>query len=359
MVLYPLLFSLISLIFGYDEAEIVFAGDAMMHQSQLDVARQADGTYDYSEYFSNINQYVSMADYAVVNLETPVSRPPYAGYPCFNSPESYISALKDAGFDMFLTANNHCLDRRDRGLKETIDVLDRYKLDHIGTYKTYEDRTTAIPLIKEINNIKVGFLNYTYGTNGITPGDEVVVDYINREQIKRDVDATRQAGAEIIIACPHWGVEYNKLPNASQKSLAEYLQSLGVEIIIGGHPHVIQPFEMTNTPDGSPQLLVYSLGNFISNMKTTDTRGGAMVKIVLRRDDTGKVKLIETSYRLVYTEPANGDHNFRLEWVDDSSDPRAAAFANAARNIFRQHNINVEEDIPGVIRKILQHKSQN
>lgn len=105
--------SLYSLVFGYDEANIVFAGDAMMHQKQIDCARQSDNTYDYSDYFTDIAPYISGADYAVVNLETAVSAPPYSGYPCFNAPESYVDALQNAGFDLFLTANNHTLDRND------------------------------------------------------------------------------------------------------------------------------------------------------------------------------------------------------------------------------------------------------
>ncbi len=163
------LFSLLSLLFGYDEAEIVFAGDAMMHKAQIEAARQNNGSYDFNEYFSEIDGYIGSADYAVVNLETPVSAPPHTGYPCFNAPEQYIDALADAGFDLFLTANNHTLDRRDRGLVSTIENLDKRNLDHIGTYKDSEERSSAMPFIKTINNIKVAFMNYTYGTNGIAP----------------------------------------------------------------------------------------------------------------------------------------------------------------------------------------------
>ncbi|MDE6334659.1 MAG: CapA family protein, partial [Muribaculaceae bacterium] len=254
-----ILISFLSMILGIDEAEIVFAGDAMMHQAQIDAARLTDRTYDFSEYFEEIQPYVESADYAVVNLETPVSKPPYTGYPCFNAPDSYIDALSNAGFDLFLTANNHTLDRRDKGLLNTIDALDARKLDQIGTYKNSEARNAALPFIKNINGIKVGFINYTYGTNGIAPGADIRVDYIDRALIKDDIVRTRKSGAEIIIACIHWGVEYQLLPHESQKSLASYLRELGVEVIIGGHPHVVQPMELE--PGEQPSLLVYSLGN--------------------------------------------------------------------------------------------------
>lgn len=344
-----LLFSLLSLLFGRDEAEIVFAGDAMMHQGQLDAARQSNGSYDYSDYFSAISPYIISADYAVVNLETPVAGPPYSGYPCFNAPASYLDALSAAGFDLFLTANNHTLDRGDRGLCATIDSLNARGLAHIGTYRSPADRDSALPLVKVINNIRVGFLNYTYGTNGILPRGEVVVDYIDRRLMKRDVEALRSAGAEIIFACVHWGVEYQLLQRPSQTALAEYLHSIGVECVIGGHPHVVQPLHLRDN-----RLTVYSLGNFISNMKTTDTRGGAMLRVVISRRDDGSISVDQATYRLVFTVPAANGRNFRLVWPDAANDPRADAFAHSARALFSKHNTNVAEDVPLLLRFISQ-----
>lgn len=352
-----LIISLLSLLFGTDEAEIVFAGDAMMHQGQLDAARRSDGSYDFSSYFKEIEGYVKTADYAVVNLETPLANAPYSGYPCFNAPSEYVDALADAGFKMFLTANNHTLDRHDRGLVRTIDALDARKLDHIGTYKNDSTRLQTIPFLKTINNIKVGFLNYTYGTNGIKPGPTVKVDYIDRELIKKDVEATRNAGAEIIVACVHWGVEYQLLPHSSQRDLAKYLKSLGVEMIIGGHPHVIQPMELTT--DSVPQLTVYSLGNFISNMKTRDTRGGAMLRVRIMRDENGKAKIKGATYRLVFTEPAQGGQNYKLNWAEASADARSKAFRKAANDVFRKHNKNVSEELIVHLNKAVGASSAN
>lgn len=340
--LVPLVVSLLGLLFGYDEADLVFAGDAMMHQGQLDAARRPDGTYDFSEYFGAIRPFVESADYAVVNLETPVSaHQHYAGYPCFNAPESYIDALAGAGFDLFLTANNHTLDRHDTGLCATVAALDSRRLDHIGTYPRRQYRDSLLPMVREIGGIKIGFLNYTYGTNGIQPGPDVIVDYIDRNTMRRDVTRLRQAGAEVIAACVHWGVEYDMLPHSSQKSLAAFLaDSLDVELVIGGHPHVIQPMHLH--PD-STGITVYSLGNFISNMKTRDTRGGAILRIRLRRGEDGRVRVVRAGYRLVFTEPASGKKNFRLVWADSSADFRAADFSASARRIFEKHNTSVNE----------------
>lgn len=331
-----------------NEASLLFAGDAMMHQKQIDVARQADGSYDYSTCFTNIAPLISEADYAVVNLETPLNGAPYSGYPQFNTPDSYVDALKAAGFDMFLTANNHTLDRYDRGLCRTIDVLNAKGVDHLGTYRNAAARDSVIPMVKDINGFKVGFLNYTYGTNGIEIRGNVVVDYIDKEKIKRDVKRTRDAGAELVCVTIHWGDEYRLLPNATQKSLADFILGQGVELLIGGHPHVIQPMEMRVGSDGKKQLLVYSLGNFISNMTKRDTRGGAIVRAHLKRDDQGRAYVDAADYDMVFTIPGvAGKENFHLVYADSCSNATykgaCQEFRRAAKDIFDKHNVDVPQ----------------
>lgn len=335
---------------GYDEAELVFVGDAMQHQGQLDAARKPGGGYDYSQYFTEIKPIISAADYAVVNLETPVGNGNHTGYPCFYAPTEYLDALQAAGFDLFLTANNHTLDRSAKGLRSTISELDKRGFDHIGTYSDAAERQKALPLIKDINGFKVGFLNYTYGTNGISPRDGVVVDYIDREQIKADADSTRNAGAELLCVCIHWGDEYKLLPNKTQKQLADFLEAIGVDMIIGAHPHVIQPMELRPNryyPEKNV-LLVYSLGNFISNMKTADTRGGALVSAKLFRGDDKTARVSAADYRLLFTVPGTSPaSNYRLMEADSVSAPqwkaKAQEFASRARGIFNTHNIGVGE----------------
>ncbi len=339
MVLLPLL-SLLSMLLGLNEAELVFAGDAMQHQAQLDAARR-DGGWDYSECFAGVAPWIETADLAVVNLETPIGDAPHSGYPCFNAPEAYLHALRDAGFDLFLTANNHTLDRRDRGARATIDALDRNALPHLGTYHDAAARDSLVPHVRTVAGFRIGFLNYTYGTNGIEPRDGVAVDYIDRARMAADIEATRAAGAEIICACVHWGDEYQLLPNASQRSLAQWLQEQGVQLIIGSHPHVVQPMELRENPDGTKCLVVYSLGNFISAMRTRDTRGGALAVVRLERRADGRADIASAGWRLHFTEPATGDSNFRVVDAYDSRDPRAAAFRAAAEKLFRTHNRNV------------------
>lgn len=347
--LLPLFTSIVSLVFGYQEADLVFVGDAMQHQAQLEAARNGK-SYDYSQYFTDIEPIISTADLAVVNLETPVGEGRYSGYPCFYAPTEYLDALADAGFDLFLTANNHTLDRGPAGLRSTINELDKRKLAHLGTYTTDSARTAELPMIKDVNGFKIGFLNYTYGTNGITPRDGVVVDYIDRKIIKSDVEATRKAGAELICVCIHWGDEYKLLPNTTQKHLADYIESLGVDMIIGGHPHVIQPMEFRHNKflHDKNVLLVYSLGNFISNMKTAYTRGGALLHVKLFRGEDKKAVVKNADYRLLFTIPGTKPtDNFRLLEADSVKNAtwqgKASEFARRARQIFDNNNIGVAE----------------
>ena len=328
------------------EVKLLFAGDAMQHKPQCTAARQPDGSYDFNSCFAQVAPYVSSADYAVVNLETPLAGEPYSGYPCFCAPDSYAEALKNAGFDMCVTANNHTLDRRDKGLKRTIAVLDTLGLDHLGTYVDAADRKDKLPYVKNINGAKVGFLNYTYGTNGIPVQKNVVVDYIDREVMAKDIAALREAGADIITVVIHWGVEYVMLPNAEQKSIAQFLCDQGVDLIISGHPHVIQPMELRHNDKWNKDcLIVYSLGNFISNQQKRDTKGGAMVEVTLERDFLGRVTLKCADYSLVFCQqPLNGVREYKVVPVEQCR-PQWKSICNAfekqAESILNKHNIKV------------------
>lgn len=354
--MFSILLSLLAWLMPSDSAEIVFAGDAMQHQRQIDAAMQKDGSLSYDGYFESLTPYISSADFAVVNLETPLGGAPYTGYPMFCAHDNYVDALTDAGFDLLLTANNHILDRRDRGVTRTIKTLEQKGVPYIGVYNNKSHRDSILPMIHDINGFKVAFRNYTYGTNGITKKTDIEIDYIDKELIASDVAKARETGAEIIAVCLHWGDEYHLLPNASQKKMAHYIADLGVELIIGGHPHVIQPMEISyNEKHNHHYFLVYSLGNFISAMRTTDTRGGAMARVKLARDIFGKAYVKSASYRLVFVEPSmrHGD-NFRL-LPAESTDltpamrPKRDAFVRNAVKIFDKHNINVPRDTTSIL----------
>lgn len=355
-----LLFNLLSFITGIENpgdnirAELLFVGDAMQHQGQLDQALKAGGgkSYDYDDCFTLIAPAVTKADYAVCNLEVPLGGPgSYTGYPCFSAPDSYAAALKDAGFDMMLTANNHCLDKSDRGARRTLSVLDSLGLDHIGTYRDANERERLVPMIKTIKGIRFGFLNYTYGTNGINPRNGMEVALIDRDRISREIKATRDAGAEIVVVAMHWGVEYVLRENANQRSMADFLIDQGVDLVIGSHPHVIQPMEVRhNEKEGKDVLVVYSLGNFISNMKTADTRGGAMVRAFVERGPDGKARFTHAEYDTFLSAKPEAGHttNYMVipSWETGRIPPSQLAhwrlFDRQATNIFNKYNRGVE-----------------
>lgn len=353
-----LLFSLLSFLTGAStpgqsqRAELIFVGDAMQHQAQLDRAKEIGGNcYDYSDCFTLIAPEITKADYAVCNLEVPLGGgPSYSGYPCFSAPDSYAKALKDAGFDLFLTANNHCLDRRDKAARRTLTALDSLKVDHIGTFHDAAQREKLVPFIKDINGIKFGFLNYTYGTNGIEPAEGIEVALIDRNKMAEEIKKTRDAGAEIIVVAIHWGVEYVLLQNKNQEDLAQFLTDQGADLIIGGHPHVIQPMKVIrNEKEGKDVLIVYSLGNFISNMKTADTRGGALVRTVIERDEDGIARFKHADYDTFFSaKPAGGKSNFKVipSWMPQHIPAAQKAhwelFDRGARKILDKYNVKVE-----------------
>lgn len=337
---------------GQEEAVLLFVGDAMQHQAQFDKAKEigkAKGVYDYSECFSMLAPELNNVDYAVVNLELPLGGgPTYTGFPCFSAPDSYAIALQNTGFDMMLTSNNHCLDRKDRGARRTLDVLDSLKVDHVGTFRNVEERNKLVPFIKDINGFKIAFLNYTYGTNGLKATDGAEVAYIDKQKMKDEINLAREKGAEIVIVAIHWGIEYVLLENNVQRDLANYLVDCGVDMIIGGHPHVIQPMKVVhNEKEDKDVLVVYSLGNFISNMKTADTRGGAMVWTTLKRDSLGNARFGNAEYELLFAAKPEGKRNFRVipGWMEDSIPSSQKAhwdiFKRGAIKVFDAHNVSV------------------
>lgn len=352
-----LLISLLSLLTGARDGrgagvDLLFVGDAMQHQAQLDQALLEGGgkTYDYSGCFDLIAPDIIAADYAVCNLEVPLGGGPrYSGYPCFSAPDSYAEALRDAGFDLFLTANNHCLDSGDKAARRTLKALDRIGVDHIGTYTDSLERRDLVPFIKEIHGTKFAFLNYTYGTNGIEPRQGMEVALIDRNRMAEEIAAAKKAGAEFIVVTIHWGIEYVLLENSNQRALADFLIDQGVDMIIGGHPHVVQPMRVVrNEKEGKDVLVVYSLGNFISNMKTGDTRGGALVRARVERDEEGKPRLVAADYDTLFSaKPTGRGSNFRVypsrlsHLIPAAQQGHWRLFNDAATRLFDGHNVAV------------------
>ena len=257
---------------------LLFMGEIMGHMPQVNAARRSNGSYDFSSVFRYVKPMIERADLAVANLETTLSEePPYSGYPRFRSPASLAEAVRDAGVDVALTANNHALDCGAEGVRATLQVLDDCGLMHTGTsaYGLY-----GSPLLVDCQGVQIAILNYTFSTNGIPLPDGVGVNMVDKERIAADLQ--KCASADIRVACLHWGVEYAVAPNREQRALASWLRSQGVDIVVGSHPHTVQRVEC----DGGG-VTIYSLGNFVSNQRMEGTDEGIMVEVEcrLRRDN--------------------------------------------------------------------------
>lgn len=333
-----------------DTLSLLFVGDLMQHQTQINAARSSNG-YDYSSYFEYLKEEIQSVDWAIANLEVTLGGKPYKGYPAFSAPDEYLYAIRDAGFNVLITANNHCLDSGKKGLERTIRMLDSLNIPHAGTYATAEERENKYPLLLEKNNFRIALLNYTYGTNGLQVTSPNIVNYIDTTIIAKDILTSKEKNPDAIIACMHWGIEYVSLPNQEQKMLTDWLFKKGVTHIIGSHPHVVQPIEVRkDSLTGNKHLIVYSLGNFISNMSARRTDGGLMVKMELVKDST--VRLNNCEYSLVWTaRPVlSGKKNHQLLPVNFPADsiPLKARnslkiFTNDARSLFSKHNRDIKE----------------
>ncbi len=297
-------------------------GDVLVHNTQLtDAYSSADGTYDFTHCFRYIKDYVSQADIAFAQLETTFGGgPDYAGYPSFNTPDEMAFALADAGVDMMGLAGNHVLDRGYSGLIRTRDVVLSAGMTPIGSYATQEERDeNGGVLLKEINGIRVAFLAYTYGTNGIPlpSGKEYVTnllytDYLtnlsvlNKEQILTDLDAAKALDPDLIVTIAHWGNEYATKQNKYQEEAALFFFENGVDVILGSHSHVLQPFEKrtVTTVDGQVKdvFVSFCLGNLISAQNKDYTNLSAMLNLSFQMDPaTRDVTLTDITYVPIYT----------------------------------------------------------
>ncbi|MCR1899013.1 CapA family protein [Irregularibacter muris] len=287
-----------------EEITMAAVGDIMVHSPQFEAAYVGgEEKYDFYPTFQPIEKYIQETDIAVANLETTFAGEDkgYTGYPMFNSPEQLGKALKQTGFDVITTANNHSLDRRSQGVKSTLDFLDQEGLDYTGTARSQEERDRI--LIKEVKNVKIAFLAYTYGTNGIPlPEDEpYLVNLIDKTQIEEDIQRAKAENPDIIVASMHFGVEYQRTPNDEQKELVDFLAQQGVDVILGSHPHVIQPMEIKNvvTAEGEEKevFVIYSMGNFISNQRDRYTDSGLILQMGFEKNfKTNKTVLKQVEY---------------------------------------------------------------
>lgn len=336
--------------FSSDTLQLLFVGDLMQHQGQINAARTATG-YDYSTCFEYVEKEIKQADFSIANLEVTLGGKPYTGYPAFSAPDEFLSSIKAAGFNVLVTANNHSLDRGAKGLERTVQLLDSFQLAHTGVFINPEERERSVPLILEKKGFRIALLNYTYGTNGIVVTPPNIVNYIDTAIIARDIEKSISLSPDAIIACMHWGDEYMSLPNKEQVFLADWLLSKGVSHVIGSHPHVVQPIEVRqDSLTNDKHLVVYSLGNFISNMSARRTDGGLMVRMELVKDST--TRLSKCEYSLVWTarpvQSGRKNHqllpvNLPIDSIPLNARNSLKIFTNDARTLFNRHNKGINE----------------
>lgn len=277
-------------IFRQDTVTLCFMGDMMMHTKQIETALQADGSYCFDSYFSLIEDRISSADLAVANMEFTLAGEPYSGYPEFSAPDSYAEYLAECGFDIFLTANNHILDKGSGGAARTLvkyrELEDSYGITLTGSAEDQKAMDSNYPLKIRRKGIKISFLNFTYGTNAGSDRHWPKIYYMGRRsEIQK---ALEECGKdEWVIALPHWGEEYVLHHSVGQEDMAEWLVEHGADLIIGAHPHVVQD---TCSINGVP--VAYSLGNAVSNMSAENTQLELMAEVRIVRHENGDMDLL-------------------------------------------------------------------
>lgn len=283
-------------------------GDIMCHNSQyIDAYSNEENTYNFSYVFENIKDYINSADIAIGNLETTFAGADrgYSNYPQFNTPEQLAWNLKDLGIDILSTANNHCMDTGYSGLVSTLNYLDEVGISHIGTNRSEEEQNSI--LIKEINDIKIAFLSFTYGTNGIPVPQNTpyAVNFIDEDFMKKQIELAKLQNPDLICVNMHWGTEYQTTQNATQENLANFLFSNGVDIILGSHPHVLQPMERRSIvlDDGTQKdcFVIYSFGNFMSAQTQKNTQSSIILNIkITKNNNQNKCSIDNISYIPIY-----------------------------------------------------------
>lgn len=309
-----------------ENISLLAVGDIMFHIPQVRAAYLGDSQYDFTPTFKYVKKYIEDADLALANFETVTggSHLPYSGFPRFNSPKETIFALADTGFDILSTANNHTLDQGKKGILNTLDTIEEYGLKSIGTNKN----NNLNILIEDIKGVKIGFLCYTYGLNGLDSllsSEELsyMVNLIDETRIESDIKKTKEMGVDLTVLFIHWGNEYHNNPSNYQVELGEKILDWGGNIIFGSHPHVIQKSRIINKE--MDNFIIYSMGNFLSNqskltMGNSLTEDGVMVKLNIEKNftkDETIIKEVEYIPTWVYRGKSEGKFYYEILPVEE------------------------------------------
>ena len=301
--------------------DLLAVGDVMFHTTQIQSAQIGENEYDFNQAFKYVSSYIEEADISMANFETvTVPDREYTGFPNFNSPVETIEALSNAGFDILSTANNHSLDQGRDGIISTIDTIEENGMDYVGTSKEAD----SPPLILDVEGMKIGFLSYTYGLNGmdvVITSDELsyMVNLIDERRVQDDIESLKEKDVDLIVSYIHWGNEYQMEPLEQQQVLGRNMIEWGVNILLGSHPHVLQRSEVVEF-EGKSNYIVYSMGNFLSNqreitMGNSYTEDGVMIKINIEKDLESEETIITNVDYIptwVYRYGPEGNHSYEI-----------------------------------------------
>ncbi|MFB2979688.1 CapA family protein [Microseira sp. BLCC-F43] len=302
------------------EAKLIAVGDILMH---LALTRSGYNpqkkTYNFDHFFPEVKPIITQGDWAIANLETPVAGPElgYSEFPLFNAPAQIVDAAKKTGFNILTTANNHALDKGERGVINTIKNVRSRGVALVGTATSAKEAEKI--LIVNKNNISMAILAYTYGTNGIPIPQKYLVSLIDEKKIIKDIAKARKQGADVVTICLHFGDEYQRQPNARQKQLVQRLIAAGADIILGNHPHVVQPYQIFKVrgKDGKlrTRVAIYSLGNFIAYQLGNYKDIGVIFSVKIRKrfpEKTVEITQVEAIPTYTQNYRLNNRLNFRV-----------------------------------------------
>lgn len=296
---------LIALVCNTNELSLIMVGDALLHKSVYEdaknnAAKNGNGEYDFMPMLENMNN-VKKYDLAFYNQETILGGKELglSTYPAFNSPQEFGLNMLSLGFNLVSLANNHTLDRGEKAIENSLRFWRDKEALSAGSYENFTHKNT--PNVREKNGIKYTMLAYTYGTNGIPlpKGKEYLVNVYTKQMLENDIKKVRDK-VDFLMVSMHWGIEYEFMPSSEQKELAKYLASLGVDLIIGTHPHVVQPIEWIGDT-----LVIYSLGNFLSGQRDLHKQIGLVSAVTIKKLKEGKVKISDVKTDLIYTYSKN------------------------------------------------------
>lgn len=334
----------------------LFVGDVMQHGGQIAGAyNKTTDSYDYEDGFKFVKPLIEEKDIAIANLEVTHAGKPYKGYPQFSAPDELSKALFNTGFDILLTSNNHACDGGEKGVIRTLDILDKVGIKHTGTFRNKAERDKNYPLIIEEKGIKIALLNYTFSTNGIVVEAPIIINYIDSVMMKQDFEKAKKMNVDYIICSMHWGTEYESLPSDYQKFWEKFCYRQGADMIVGGHPHVLQPVER-KIVNKKEKLTIWSLGNFVSNQRDRYKNGGLMITATICKAPNSLVVLndVEAIFNYVhvreegvlkpyYILPDFNYNQYRPSFISAEDLVLMKQYFSDSRKLFAEHSKGIKE----------------